>query len=310
MRALPLLLLIVAGPAAAAPARPAPAAPTAPPPGSRAMTCPVGGASFQYPVPARPGPTVGERPDGKPYGPALPLPLPECPDNGLVMYKDYTPDEAAKLAPLVGSEAYQALRKEDVSYYRAYWLMKRMGLGPEDYLWVLLQASWQADDRPELRKRYLAELAEESGRATARPADLNWIGMEGRAVNALRELGRFDEAAARIEKVPLKSLDVAAPAAEDRGAAAQQARVKRAWLHYFQQMQTVLARKDSSLEPFELLPRAVAYGRCLDAAAALQPVQKAFCDAEQGGIEQFRIVRAKEAQELEALRRSREESGR
>lgn len=285
-----------------------PAMPAAAPP-AKAMTCPIGGTAFQYAPPA-PVPALGERPDGKPYGAAGPVPLPECPDNGLVLYKDYSKEEVAKLEPLVASEAYQALRKQDVQYYRAYWLMKQMGVGPETYLFVLLQASWQADDRPDLRKRYLAELAEESAKVPARPADLNWIGMEGRAIDALRELGRFDEALARLDKVPLTALEAAAPAPEDQSAKARAARVRRAWLHYFQQMRTVVARKDSSLEPFELLPRSVSLGRCLDGAAALADAQKAFCEGEQAAVDQLRAARAKEAAELEALRKSREESGR
>jgi hypothetical protein len=299
---IPALLLSGAAAASGAEPRAAPAAQT--------MTCPIGGGAFEY-RPAAPAAGLGERPDGKPYGTgAWPMPLPECPGNGLVLYKDYSPQEVAKLEPLVASEAYQGLRKEDTQYYRAYWLMKQMGLGPEDYLWVLLQASWQAEDRPELRKRYLAELAAESAKVPARPADLNWIGMEGRAVNALRELGRFEEAQARLDKVPVKPLDVAAPKPEDQGAAAKQARVRRAWLHYFQQMRTVVARKDSSIEPFELLPRSIALGRCLGETAGLAEAQAAFCAGEQAAVDQLRAARAKEAQELEALRKSREESGR
>jgi hypothetical protein len=293
-------LLVVASQAAGA----------APAPAARVMACPVGGASFTY-RPAAPAVPSGERPDGRPYTSGVaPPPLPECPDNGLVLYKDYEPDEVAKLEPIIASEAYQALRKNDVQYYRAYYLMKAMGLGPEDYLYVLLQASWQADDRPELRRRYLAELAEVSAKVPARPKDLNWIGMEGRAVNALRELGRFDEAAARLAKVPLKALDVAAPAPLDSSPAARDARVRRAWLAYFKAMKPALDRKDASLDPFDLLPRNVALGRCLDATAALDEAQKAWCEKGSADVEALRLARAKAEAEAKALQRPREESGR
>ncbi|MEA3034261.1 MAG: hypothetical protein QOH04_12 [Sphingomonadales bacterium] len=288
----------------------APAAWAAPVPGPRPMTCPVGGGSFVY-RPPPPAAVSGERPDGKPYTNAVvPPPLPECPANGLVLYKDYDTDEVAKLEPIVASDAYQALRKEDVQYYRAYRLMKDMGLGPDDYLWVLLQASWQADDRPELRARYLTELAEASAKVPPRPDDINWIGMEGRAVNALRELGKFDEAQARLAKVPLKGLDVAAPEPLDASPAAREARLRRAWLAYFKAMKPVLARKDASRDPFDLLPRSVALGRCLDAAGALDEAQKAYCDKESEGVEQLRLARAKADEEMKALQQSREASGR
>ena len=270
------------------------------------MTCPIGGGAFDFVTTASYS-TFGERPDGKPYGSwTFPLALPECPDNGLILYKDYSPEEVAKLEPLVASEAYQALRKEDTPYYRAYWLMKAMGLGPERYLWALLQAGWEADAKPELRTRYLTELVEASAAVPARPDDLNWIGMEGRAINALRELGRFDEALARLEKVPLKTLDVPAAAAETGG----QTRSRRAWFTFFTDLKPVIERHDSAVEPLDLIPRSVALGRCLDLAGKLDEAGRAYCEKESAGVEELRAARAKLAKEMEALKRSREDSGR
>ncbi|HLL30528.1 MAG TPA: hypothetical protein VK403_05990 [Allosphingosinicella sp.] len=273
------------------------------------MTCPIGGGSFSFTA-AAPYTTSGERPDGKPYGSrTFPLALPECPDNGLVFYKDYTADEAARLGPVVASEDYQALRKQDTPYYRAYWLMKAMGLPPERYLWALLQASWEADSRPELRKRYLTELAEASAAVPARPADLNWIGMEGRAINALRELGRFDEALARLDKVPLGGLNVPVPAGVGKAAAAQ-TRVRRGWLAFFTAIRPVIQRRDSSLEPLDLLPRGVAVERCVAAADKLDETGRAVCAKEAAAVAKIKAERDRLARETEALRQSREASGR
>jgi len=272
---------------------------------SQSMKCPIGGASFRFTTPAT-GPAQGERPDGRPYSATpYPLPIPECPDNGLILYKQYDEAEVAKLEPLVASEAYQALRKNDVPYYRAYWLMREMGVAPERSLLALLQAAWQADDKPELRQRYLAELAEVSAKVEARPTALNWIGMEGRAINALRELGRFDEAAARLAKVSLAQLEKA-PAGEP----AEKARMRRGWLGFFNGLKAAIARKDASLEPLDLLPRSVALGRCADKAGALDEAGKAFCEKEAAAVEAYRASRDKMAAELEALRKSREKSGR
>lgn len=289
----------VAGPAAAAPVAPAP----------RTMTCPIGGAAFQF-QPLVPPVVAGERPDGRPYGNVkFPLTLPECPDNGLVLYKEYDSGEIAKLEPLLASEAYQALRKEDTQYYRAYWLMREMGVAPDRSLWALLQASWEAEGRPELRKRYLAELVEASAKVPPRPSDLTWIGMEGRAVNALRELGRFDEALARLDKVPLASLAAPAGAAATPEALVQ-ARSRRGWQHFFTGIRAAIERKDSGSEPIDLLPRTIAYGRCLDEAGKLDETGRAFCEKEQAGIADLRTAREKQAKEMEALRQSRETSGR
>ena len=299
---LPAALAVFAFPAAGAPAAPVPA---------RAMTCPIGGGGFQF-QPVAPPVVAGERPDGRPVGGIkFPLALPECPDNGLVLYKEYDPAEIAKLEPLIASEAYRALIKGGTQYYRAYWLMREMGLPPERYLWALLQASWEAEGRPELRKRYLEELVEASAKVPPRPGDLGWIGMEGRAVNALRELGRFDEALARLDKIPLTGLDAPAPT----GAAATpkalaQARSRRGWRTYFTAIRPVIERRDSSIEPLDLLPRGYAAGRCLDDAGKLDQAGRAFCEKEATTVAAVREARDKQAKELEALRKSRESSGR
>lgn len=279
---------------------------------ARTMTCPIGGEKFIYRQPVSSA-ALGMRPDGKPYGTAAaPAPLPECPQNGLVLYKDYTDDEVKTLEPLIASEDYQALRKTDTQYYRAYWLMRQMGVGPEDYLWALLQASWEAQGKPELRARYLAELAEQSAKVPANPTDMDWIGMEGRAINALRELGRFDEAEARLEKVPLAGLDVPVPEGPVASPKAiEAAKAKRNWLTFFRQLKVAIARKDSSTEPFDMIPRGVAIGYCLDRAPdSLDANQKGFCTKEQAAVDAARAERARAAQDMKTLSQSRDESGR
>jgi hypothetical protein len=279
-------------------------------PVTETMTCPIGGATFEFRTNAS-FTTFGERPDGRPYGSlAFPSPLPECPDNGLVLYKDYDAGEVAKLEPLVASEAYQALRAEDTQYYRAYWLMREMGLGPERYLWALLQASWEADGKPLLRARYQAELAEQSAKVEPRPADLAWLGMEGRAINALRELGRFDEALARLDKVPLLGLDIEIPVETDNAQVSADAKARRGWRTFFAGLRTAIERKDSGAEPFDMIPRRLALGRCIDEADRLDEHQRAFCVRESAAVEEIRAAQVKLAEETEALSRSREDSGR
>jgi hypothetical protein len=277
----------------------------------KSMTCPIGGGTFDYAAPASTSAFVS-RPDGKPYGTAAPTALPECPDNGLILYKDYDEGEVAKLKPLVASDEYQALRKDGGQYYRAYWLMRKMGLGPEDYLWALLQASWEAEGKPELRTRYLTELAEQSAKVPAAPADINWIGMEARSINALRELGRFDEAAARLQKVPLAGLDVQIPAGRDVSQqAVDEAKVKRAWLTFFQGLKGAVARRDKRMEPFDLVPRSIALGYCIEPPASpLEASDQAYCDQEKASVDEMRAARARAEADIKAVSRSREQSGR
>src|SRR4051794_21692170 len=81
----------------AAPAKPASAksvpAKPAPAPAAGKMTCPIGGGAFTYAA-KQAAPGIGLRPDGKPYGNGVyPTALPECPDNGLILYKDYSAEE-------------------------------------------------------------------------------------------------------------------------------------------------------------------------------------------------------------------------
>lgn len=257
------------------------------PPAPVTIACPVGGKEFQFTPPGR-SPAAGARPDGKPYSAAAaPAPLPECPDNGLVLFKDYTAEEAAKLEPLIASDAYKALLTDDTSYYRAQWLMRELGVEPQDYLFVLLQAAWQGDRKPELRARYLAQFAEETAKLEPKPEDLNWLGMEGRAVNALRELGRFEEAAARLDKLPLDALAVGDPKKPDKA--------RDAWREYFAGLRAAIERKDSTSEPADMIPARIAAGRC--GIEGLNEHDKAFCE---------RLS----AEELKKIAAPREQSGR
>jgi hypothetical protein len=256
-----------------------------PAPVRRAMTCPIGGEKFQFTTVSSIV-SWGERPDGKPYG-SFPLEIPECPKNGLVLYKDYEPQEVAKLEPLVASDAYQALRKSDAPFYRAYWLMREVGVAAGPRLIALQRAIWTVDDKPELRARYLAEFVTETAKLPRKPEDVNWIGMEGRAVNALRELGRFDEASARLAKLPLSALAVAEPKVTDRSPAANQARTRRNWLRYLKELKPVIDRRDASVEPFDMLPKREWTSRCIN-GKDLSETQQAFCNAQSAAVEDAR----------------------
>jgi hypothetical protein len=273
----------------------------------RTMTCPIGGEKFQFST-VESIQSWGERPDGKPYG-SYPLELPECPKNGLVLYKDYEAAEVAKLEPLIASEEYQALRKEHVPFYRAYWLMGQMGVAAGPRLIALQRAIWAADAKPELRARYLAEFAAETAKLPRKPEDVNWIGMEGRAVNALRELGRFDDASARLAKLPLSALAVAEPKITDRSAAANQVRARRNWLSYLNGLKAVIGRRDASAEPFEMLPKREWTGRCID-GKGLNEAQQAYCAAQAAAVDEARAAKQKADAEIKALSGNREKSGR
>jgi hypothetical protein len=72
----------------------------------------------------------------------------------------------------------------------------------------------------------------------------------------------------------------------------------------------VIERRDSSIEPLDMLPRSVAVGRCLDRADKLEAADRAFCTKETAAVEELRATRARMDKEMKALQESREASGR
>lgn len=135
------------------------------------MKCVVGGTPFTH-VTASSYTIFWTRPDGMPFGSwQFPVALPECPDNKLVMYRDFTPDEIAPLAALVASPEYAALA-EETDYYRAQWLHTRLVGSEMEALGLLMQAGWQFEPGSAERNRHLDELIRRVDALPPAPADL------------------------------------------------------------------------------------------------------------------------------------------
>ncbi|HET9637616.1 MAG TPA: hypothetical protein VFP12_00240 [Allosphingosinicella sp.] len=251
--------------------------------------CPVGGKSFTWTTTASYS-IWGYRPDGKPYGSwEFPLEMPKCPGNGLVIFDQFTREETERLKTLVESAEYRAMRNSETSYFLAAWLMKGLGRPPINVAWMTVQASWQADGRPELKKRYQA-LYVDRIRALARTGDgADWLLMQARAVNGLRELGRFDEAKALLASLDLKPLDVAIPE-EKTGESTpsglgrsvlnydeiQEAKRKRAFLDQFKELGVLIEARNADSEPLQMLPAREAAERCRN-GDSLSQADKAYC---------------------------------
>lgn len=237
------------------------------------MKCPIGDSSFEFTTTASYS-IFGSRPDGKPYGSwEFPLALPVCPTNGLVIYKEFSKAEVAKLTGLVASGEYKALAA-DVPYYRAAWLMRELGGTKKDVAWMINQASWQADGRPELKRRYQREFlvaAEDLPKPEAGD-DLMTIGLQFRAANAQRELGAFDAATAKLRGLTLASLGV--PATSKTNKLDESASEQRdGWLQYARALEKVIARHDASAEPIDMIGKQGVF-RCieLNEAAPTEPL--------------------------------------
>lgn len=183
----------------------------------RHFICPLGGKPFDQDVGYSSFPLI-TLPDGSWLGDLLiDAQIPVCPDNGLVILPDYealrqghanrmpyhayTPAERARLSALIADPAYVAL-KGDGRHAQAYWLATQLGSPAFDRFELLQRATWAA--RPAtLRLRLVERLAADG------PGLIDAAGVSESEkrfhrlyiVNALRELGRFDDALALLEKV-------------------------------------------------------------------------------------------------------------
>ncbi len=250
-------------------------------PYAREETCPVGGETFSFTTTAS-YTIFGQRPDGKPYGSWMfPLALPECPSNALVVYREFKPEEIPALTALVASPEYQALRSE-TQYFRASWLAARMEPSdPQRAVFLLLQATWEADWAPETKTRYQRAFAEAAETIAPDASDLDSLFLRFRLANARRELGEIDAARAALDSLPLAALDVTVPTGEE--VAYEQRRDAESRRFLFETiplMRKVIDAGDSSTTPLDLMGADFAGEACADLieADAAAPLPER-CDA-------------------------------
>lgn len=183
----------------------------------RQFTCPVGGNVFKQEVGYSAYPLL-TMPDGSWLGDTgIGVQIPVCPDNGLVLlpdlalieasgdskllYTNYSAQERTRLQALIAHPDYMAL-KQDGYYAQAWWLATQLERPAEDRFFMLQRSTWATSD-PVLRKRLVARFAEEAPAIIDKmKADQErTIFLRMYIVNALRELGRFDEALALLNQM-------------------------------------------------------------------------------------------------------------
>jgi len=263
------------------------------------MKCPIGGKTFTY-IGTATSSQWGSRPDGKPYGSwTFPTPLPVCPENGLVVYREFSRKDIRKLKPLVELPVYQAARKQDTPYYLAHWLMMQLDEPIDQRLWMLQQASWESDFHFERKRAYQGEYvrrAREYARPEVPQEELTWFAIQLRAANALRELEKFDEAERWLDALPIKSLDVEIPPAtvnNENHAERVDAGRRRDWLQYAISLRKVITRHDPSSEPIDMVPARVASGLCESYPKTL-PEYKEVCDSDAMRQQRERAAKVRE----------------
>lgn len=197
----------------------------------RSFTCPLGGEPFTQDVGYLTLP-LETLPDGSWLGDVgIVTQIPECPGNGLVilpdfaameasgeqgmLYSDYAPTELARLPALIADPEYAAARA-DGRYALAYWLATRLERPPFERFVLLQRATWGAL-APELRRKLVAKFVAEAP-MLIEASDLTGGQKRfytGYVANGLRELGRFDEALALLDR--LEAEGGAVQAAADPG---------------------------------------------------------------------------------------------
>lgn len=110
--------------------------------------CPVGGEKFKARYLGTYS-TFGRHLDWEPVSyMRFPVPLPVCPTNGFVISKEeYGKEELEKLKAVVESKVYKDLYAQKHATF--YLLAKQNELNKEelnDYWWLYLNASWEADN--------------------------------------------------------------------------------------------------------------------------------------------------------------------
>jgi hypothetical protein len=222
-------------------------------PAREEMTCPVGGQSFIHLGYAAYS-TYGQRLDGKPFGSTIfPLRIPVCP-NGFVIYKapeDFSEAQLAALASFIQTPEFRALG-EHSTYYRASRLAGVAGEPAAAQAWLMLSASWQADEDAERFAAYQTDflaLADEALAQLPRTSAEWWV-LQFRAANAERQLGRFEPAAARLSGLPMDEL--AALQLEEGEDVAEWGEGFRGAVRT---LNGLIGAQDASVEPESLRPR-------------------------------------------------------
>lgn len=232
------------------------------------LKCPIGGKKFKTSSMAS-NSYFGQRPDGRPYSPMPVTPMFECPDNGFVLYKEkFSQDEIARLTPLVASAEYQAMRQTETQYYRAWWLMEKVGASRLGRITNLMVAGWESDADAPRKARYQTAFVAAVGafeRDPASPADWFWLNL--RAANALRELGRFDESVARLDAIDKTNL---LPTDEDQLSAAKRV---------ITGLRALNADRNTASEPANLIPARMAIVRCKQ--EGLSPAEQSACSGDE-----------------------------
>ena len=174
--------------------------------------CPVGGEKFKaYYLGTHS--TYGRHLDWEPVSyMRFPIPIPVCPSNGFVVTKEkYSKEELEKLKKVVESKTYKDLYSQKHATYYLYAKIKELnGEKLDDYWWLYLNATWEADNC-ENKVRYKEYALETISAGSKRLAELKdseqtyWV-LKTVIADMYRRIGDFKSSQEVVDKYGTPSM--------------------------------------------------------------------------------------------------------
>ena len=196
----------------------------------------------------------GDLPDGsskRNWPPVTPLVLPTCDANGLVVYRTFSEDEKLALPAIIVDPRYRTLVYAGQRYFPAYLIEQQLAPYSDMTAELLLRASWEVRDEPELKKRYqalfLAQVRttiERRGLPTVRS-----LRMAAYAANVHRELGQLNAARDMLKRLPQRGYSLCSSAEPFGSAKFETDRMRREVAQYVAALSRAIDRGDTSAEP-------------------------------------------------------------
>lgn len=230
--------------------------------------CPIGGEKFTAQEVGS-NSTFGQRPDGKPYSPLPVVPYVECPSNGFPIFQEkFSNDDIAVLTPAVASSEYQSSRSSETQHYRVWMLQKVVGAKPGALASTLMAAAWETDGNGPRKIRYQKQFVAAVADLDRSADEEAWFWLNLRAGNALRELGQFEDAGARLDLV-----------ASNLGVL-EDAELRPQVAAFIDILKQLVAEGNSASEPVGAVPDDVAAFRCVIEQSSLSPSEVTICRSE------------------------------
>ncbi|MBI2088741.1 MAG: DUF2225 domain-containing protein [Deltaproteobacteria bacterium] len=175
---------------------------------TKEFVCPLDGTKFRAEVIASQF-IAGIRTDMRRTGAvAEPPPLPVCPTDGLILFKEtFNDEEKAKLRRLVQSAEYKNA-KDGLSYFLLAKIFEHLGMPNNQTAHAYLSASWQVENAGDSKRlnKYLQSSLRHLKKHIESSKDASEVSLEDQllAGELERRLGQFEEAKERFDSLSAK----------------------------------------------------------------------------------------------------------